>query len=228
MFSILIPVYNTAISYIEECFNSINNQTFQDFEVIIVDDGSEKPVKDFLNLTAKKDSRYKVFYKEHSGISETLNYGLKKCTGNLVARMDSDDIMMPNRLQKQYDYFSKNKIDILGSQIEIFGKVNYITAHPLNINKDIMIYSDWFMNHPSIVYKKETILNMGGYHKYFDGLEDLELWCRALAENKILHNMNDTLVKYRRLHDNPINDNIKQKIFLVRHFYANIIGKIHD
>lgn len=228
MISILIPIYNTPIEYIQECFDSIDSQTFQDFEVIIVNDGSNEEVTTFLKNVNKE--RYYVFHQENSGISKALNHGLQKCKFNLIARMDGDDIMMPDRLSKQFNYFKYNDVDILGTQIQLFGigQNNQITNHPLIIPKDMMAKSDWFLNHPSIMFKKDKILQIGGYNSEFDGLEDLELWCRALYSNYKLRNLSDMLLRHRRHSDNATSRNnmglILQKIYQVRNFYFQKIA----
>lgn len=229
MISILIPIYNTPIEFLKECFDSIDNQTFEEYEVIIVNDGSNQEITDFLSTI--DNDKYHVFHKENGGISKALNYGLQKCNYNLVARMDGDDIMLPDRLKKQYEYMISNDVDILGAQMELFGSQTSTTNHPLNIPRDIMARSDWFMNHPTIMFKKNVVIELGGYNPDFDGLEDLELWCRALWKNFKIENLSDILVRHRR-HDNNAtvrNDIniIMQKIFFVRnHYYKNIMTSI--
>jgi glycosyltransferase involved in cell wall biosynthesis len=227
MISILIPIYNTPIRFLNECFDSIENQTFKEYEVIIVNDGSNKETSDFLSTL---NNRYQIFHKDKSGISEALNFGIERCNYNIVARMDGDDIMLPNRLQKQYQYLKENDIDILGSQMELFGMQNGITKHTLEIPRDIMVRSDWFMNHPTIMFKKDLIVNLGGYNSDFDGLEDLELWCRALWKRYTLKNLPDILVKHRRHNDNATVKNdigvVMQKIESVRRYYINKIYNI--
>ena len=228
MISILIPVYNTPIEFIEECFDSIDSQTFQNFEVIIVNDGSNEEVTNYLQNVNKE--KYFVFHQENSGISKALNLGLEKCKFNLVARMDADDVMMSDRLQKQYDYFKYNDVDILGTQIQLFGigQHDQITNHPLIIPKDMMVKSDWFLNHPSIMFKKDKITKIGGYNSEFDGLEDLELWCRALYSDYKLRNLSDMMLRHRRHSDNATSRNnmgqILQKIYQVRNFYFQKIA----
>lgn len=221
MISILIPIYNTPVEYIKECFDSIDNQTFKDYEVIIVNDGSNNETTDFLNNI--NNPKYKVFHKENGGISKALNLGLEKCSYDIVARMDADDIMLPNRLEIQYKYIIDNNIDILGSQMELFGSQTSITKHPLKIDKNIIKISDWFMNHPTIMFKKDNIIKIGGYNPNFDGLEDLELWCRSLFYGFKIENLSDILLKHRRHNDNAtVRNNLNEivkKVFYVRSFY---------
>lgn len=217
--SILIPIYNTPIEYIKECFESIDIQTNQDFEVVVVNDGSNEEITSYLNSITNE--KYNILHKEKEGISKALNYGLSHCKNNIIARMDADDIMMPDRLEKQIHFFTSNSVDILGTQMQLFGNIEEtLTYHPPTIEKDIMIHSEWFMNHPSVMYKKDVILYLGGYDSNFDGLEDYHLWCRALLNDFKLANMSDVLVRHRRHNENATVTNdinvVLQKINFVR------------
>ena len=218
MISILIPIYNTPIKFIKECFDSIEKQTYKEFEVVIVNDGSNKKTTNYLSRIKKEN--WHVYHIEKSGISKALNFGLNKCNYNLVARMDSDDIMLENRLEKQVEFFKKNEVDILGSQIESFGFYTGKTQHPYRVTKDIIIDLKWFLNHPSVLYKKDKIISLGGYNSNFDGLEDLELWCRCLISNYRIFNIDDVLVKYRTSEIKICKDKMK-KIKFVQEFYSN-------
>jgi glycosyltransferase involved in cell wall biosynthesis len=225
MISIVIPVYNTPIDFIKECVNSIHSQTFKDYEVILVNDGSNEEVSGFLK-TLVKDNWY-LFEKKKEGISKALNLGIQKSKHDLICRMDADDIMLPERLEKQFQYFQKNNLDILGGQMELFGESSSITSHPVDIPTDIMRYKDWFMNHPTVMFKKDSITKVGGYNPEFDGTEDLELWCRSLANGLTIKNLTDIIVRHRRHGDNATLRNnlneILQKNFQLRNYYLNII-----
>lgn len=225
MISILIPIYNTPIDYIKECLDSIDSQTFKDYEVVVVNDGSNDEVTNFLNSLIQ--DKYSIYHQQKSGISKALNFGLSKCKYDLIARMDGDDIMLPDRLEKQFNFFQNNQVDILGGQMELFGKNSSITNHLQDIPKDIMRITDWFMNHPTIMFRKELILKIGGYNSNFDGTEDLELWCRSLANGLVLKNLPDIIVRHRRHDDNATSRNnmneILRKNFELRNYYLNII-----
>ena len=143
--SVLIPYYNTKIEYFKDCINSILNQTFKNnIEVIIINDGSSKTnsiqIKEYINSLKKNNTIFKIFELDKNyGIAHALNYGLNKCTYNLVARMDSDDIMKVDRLDKQYEFMNLNsECVLLGGQIEIMResdhKIIHKTSHPNLIN----------------------------------------------------------------------------------------------
>ena len=149
--SILIPFYNTKFEYFKECLDSIENQIFnKTYETIIINDGSNieitNKVKQYIKTLKKEFIIYDL--DKNYGIVYALNFGLNKCKYNLVARMDSDDIMKLDRLQKQYDYMINNKeCVILGGQCDIIDestkKVKYTTKHNSIINKKF--FSDIFL-----------------------------------------------------------------------------------
>ena len=206
--SILIPFYNTKFEYFKECLVSIENQNFDKYyETIIINDGSSieliNKVKDYIK-SLKKD--YKIFdLDKNYGIVYALNYGLNKCSFNLIARMDSDDIMNLDRLQKQYNYMINNKdCVILGGQCEIMDektkKIKYRTKHDLIVTKNKLKKDKktWFINHPTVMYKKDIIIKCGSYNKDLKGhAEDTYLWIQILKNGYELHNLKDIVLTYR-------------------------------
>ena len=117
--SVLMPVYNTKEEYLREAIESILNQTFTDFEFIIINDGSTNNAEEVIK--SYKDSRIKYYRQENHGLIYTLNYGLSLCNGEYIARMDSDDISLPFRFEKQIEVLDKNpNIGIVGGLIKIF------------------------------------------------------------------------------------------------------------
>lgn len=208
MISILIPVFNTNKQFLIDCINSCLKQTFQEFEIIIIDNGSNnietvEVLESFSNL--EKISVYRCERQNgKKNLSVALNFGLEKCKYNLVARMDSDDVMDERRLEKQFKYLLDNpEVDILGGQIYIpaWGS---ITNHPNIITKQFAASSTWFINHPTVIFKKEKILSIGGYKEepeYF--AEDYDLWLRSITEGFQIHNLNDVIVYYR-VHENNL------------------------
>lgn len=118
--SVILPVYNESIDFLCKAIESVLNQTFQDFELIIIDDGSDS---NSIEVAVKKynDSRVKYIKKEHDFI-DTLNLGLSISTGQYIARMDSDDLMHPDRLKIQYELMEReNTVTVCGSWMEAFG-----------------------------------------------------------------------------------------------------------
>jgi glycosyltransferase involved in cell wall biosynthesis len=201
MISVLIPVYNTKAEYFYECMDSVYRQTFNEYEILVIDNGSTQENKDkYLNYLSKKDKFLFLECERQQGkknLSIALNYGISHSKYEFVARMDSDDIMRPDRLEKQIKYFSNENVDILGGQLCYLG-TNTVTRHPQIITKDTPIFTDWFLNHPTVMFKKSKILEIGGYFDRPEYLaEDFELWTRALKNNLIIHNLQDIILDYR-------------------------------
>jgi len=205
MISILMPVYNTEPIFLKSCLESIERQTFKYYETIVVDNESDNlETLEILNKYKNQEKIKLYTCKRKVGrrnISRALNYGLKKCKYEFVARMDSDDIMVDDRLQKQLIYMISNpEVDICGGQVT--GQIK--TRHKEIIDQDEYKKSEWFMNHPTIMFKKTKILDLGGYDELPEFCpEDFLLWTRALKNNLILRNMQEILLYYR-IHDNNL------------------------
>ncbi len=212
--SVLIPIYNTPVKYLKECFDSIMHQEGNFFmEIVIVDDGSDDIYSKLLEKTIeiyKNCSRFCKWnlYKsdKNEGVSASLQYGLEKCSYNIVVRMDSDDIMTPKRIQTQLKFMKDNKDCVVcGSQINMFeqqglNRINKGNTNHLTITLDDFMNTrnEWFVNHPTVIFKRDAILSVGGYVKNLKGLpEDFHLWLRILKKYKIIHNINEVLLYYR-------------------------------
>jgi len=207
MISILMPVYNTNPNFLKEAIDSCLAQTIENYEIIIVDNASTN--RETLKVLAEYSNEDKIkLYncsreEDKNNISIALNTGLKNCTYDLVARMDSDDVMFHDRLERQVKYMNKNTdVDILGAQMKVFPD-NYTTNHPRVITKEKGLESSWFINHPTVVYRRDKILAIGGYKdspKY--AAEDYGLWMNALRNNMNIRNMKDVVLFYRSHGDN--------------------------
>ena len=202
MISIVMPVHN-GDKFIGETITSVLNSTISNYEFLIINDGStdntEKIIKSF------SDKRIKYFKKSNSGIAETLNYGLKKASHEIIARIDSDDLIFPDRLLKQLNYFKKNKVDILGSNAILindrnfeFGKTFFPTEHN-QIKKKLENFICPIL-HPSVMYKKSKVLQFGGYKENY--ADDYELWLRML-KSCVFSNLKEPLI-YLRKHSNNL------------------------
>lgn len=194
MISIVIPVYNSA-RYLHECMDSIFNQTFQDFEVIVVDDGSTDNTVEIIQ--SYKDPRIKLICNEHNYI-QSLNMGMTAAKGKYIARMDSDDIMLPKRLQLQYDFMENNSdIDILGGGMKIFGKSNgeYIPKENITI-WDML--DGCCITHPTVMMRNKVIKDFGfKYEKEYIYAEDYRLWIKMMQAGLRFKNLQEILIYYR-------------------------------
>ena len=125
--SVVMPVYNTPVDILREAVDSILCQTFRDFEFIIIDDGSEDATR--LYLQNLKDDRIRLIRNHQNlGITRSLNTGLREAKGKYIARMDGDDIALPERLEKQYRFMETHpKVFMCGTNVEFFGAYSRVT-----------------------------------------------------------------------------------------------------
>lgn len=202
--SVLISAYNEKIKWVNKSVDSILNQTYSNFEVIFIIDNPE--YKELINVAKeyeKKDSRIKVIINpENKGLVYSLNKALNEANGDLIARLDADDISLPDRFEKQVEFLNKNKdVDILGTSASIIDendnivkdKISIICEH--NKIKKILKYTNIFF-HPSLMIRKKMLLEIGGYRevKY---AEDYDMITRAISLGKKVANLGEALIKYR-------------------------------
>ena len=210
--SILISSLDTKAAYVKDCLNSIKNQIGHIFfEIIWINDGSNeintKILKQMLYEFENTTRFVKVIYHENGvnkGIGFTLNKGIEMCNNELIIKMDSDDIMVPNRIQLQLDYMKKNPgIAICGGQVAMFynvkEQVHHITKHPdISWKQYKNIRSHWFINHPTVCYRKSKVLQAGNYDKNLKHMaEDFELELRMLKTHGFIKNLPNVLLWYR-------------------------------
>lgn len=204
-FSVLLSVYyKENPKYLEESLNSIFVQTIRPNEVILVEDGE---LTDELYLTiAKFEKKYKnifkvVKYKENRGLGVALHDGLLECSNEIVFRMDTDDICLPYRFEKQLNIFKNNDVDVVGGNIKEFdeGMLNETSMRIVpesdeNIKK--MMKKRNPLNHMTVAYKKSKVLEAGNYKDmlYF---EDYYLWARMAKKGCIFRNVQEILVNVR-------------------------------
>ena len=189
--TVLMSVYNGE-TWIRKSIESIINQTFEDFEFLIIDDGSIDETKYILEEFSKKDSRIKIVYKENSGLTNSLNYGLSIAKGTWIARIDADDIALPNRLELQYQHISQSEknIVLLGSFSKIRGPHNdydYVAICPLknkNLHKNLLNMRSFF-SHSSAFFKLEAAKKVGLYRDRLKKAQDFDLWIRLTDVGEI-------------------------------------------
>lgn len=199
--SVLMPVYNVA-PYIEQAIYSILTQTYQDFEIIIIDDGSTDGTLNVINKF--NDSRIKVIkHPINLGLIETLNQGINLCTGEYIARMDGDDIALPHRLERQVTFMDIHQhCGVCGSQVQFLGK-DGITAKPLN-HEEIRCWQLFHCTimHPTVMIRKSVLEKHGIRYLYYFHAEDYEIWNRLAAVTQVV-NLPDVLLMYRQ-HPNQV------------------------
>lgn len=204
MISVIIPIYNGE-KYLQKAIDSVLNQTFDELELLLLNDGSTDSTNNICSRYELEDRRVRYFEWPNSGMAKTLNKGLRECSYEYVARLDADDIMLPDRLQVQIDYLIRNpNIDVLGSlgyYINERGKIIGKTFS--DITKD-SLKKKYFNNnepfgmlHPSIIYKKSKILAVGGYRGEYWPCDDIDLWNRLYEKEVNFDVIQSPLIKYR-------------------------------
>ena len=191
--SVLMPVYNTKEEWLKEAVESILNQTYKDFEFIIIDDNKNDVNENFIRKYSDKRIRY--IKGNNTGIAGALNKGIEIANGEYIARMDSDDISLCKRFAKQSKYLDENPdISIVGSWFEIFPETKIIKHPTYPKYLDILKYC--CIGHPTIMFRKADFekFELKYNQKYF--CEDYELWSRAIRVLKF-YNIQEVLLKYR-------------------------------
>lgn len=227
--SVLMPVYNSE-EYIYDAISSILNQSYTKFEFIIINDGSTDKSLEIINCF--RDNRIKLFTNEtNKGLIFSLNFGISKCAGKYIARMDSDDISCFNRLEKQVKFLENNPdIIILGTSVKYLNnpskKVNLeniLTHEQIKVN--LLTKTCFF--HPTVMLRGEILYNNKNlrYDSSKVHVEDYDFWIKLLNYGQ-LANLNQPLLKYR-IHDENISikhyDTQKEKSFEIKKAYLNEI-----
>ncbi|KKS02247.1 MAG: Glycosyltransferase, group 2 family [candidate division WWE3 bacterium GW2011_GWF2_41_45] len=220
--SVVMGVYNGE-KYLHEAIESVLNQTYRNFEFIIVNDGSTDNTEKIILRYKNKDDRIKYLKnKLNVGQSKTWNLAIDKSRGKYIARMDADDICLSNRFEEQIKFLNNNpNIDVLGTQYFI------INANEIKSIKSSLVPRDLrdakpSVHHPTCILKKELFVKFGKYNSKFDGAEDLELWYRFYSNGVNFYNINKYLFKYR-IHGNNVSvKKIKRQVYL--QLKINILG----
>jgi glycosyltransferase involved in cell wall biosynthesis len=210
--SVLMPAYN-AEKYIAEAIESILKQTYKDFELIIVDDASTDDTAKIIKSYAKRDKRIKYYKNEkNSGVTITLNNGLKHCSGDYIARMDSDDVSMKKRFEEQVREMDKGS-DLIGTNITFIdenGKKSGTRKYSNEIDKVIIIESP--LAHPTVMFRKEFLKKTGNYRPEYNSAEDYDLWIRFYRKNAKIKIIQKPLLLYRQHKDTVKNLKTKKTI----------------
>jgi len=195
--SVVMPVYNGE-KYLEQAVESILNQTFENFEFIIIDDNSSDQTPSILKNYSEMDHRIIIIKNSSSlGITKSLNLGIRAAVGDYIARMDADDISLKKRFFKQVDFLkNKQEIALCGTRVLTvkadYGK-KYIWKTPEDIKAAL-----FFMNaliHPSVMIKREVIIKYQ-YDESYNVAQDYDLWCRISNDFQIA-NIDEALLEYR-------------------------------
>ena len=203
MISVIMSTYKEDEKLLRESIESILNQTYKDFEYIIILDYPDNDVhKRVIEEYAIKDDRIHFYINEKNmGLTDSLNRGLSLCHGEYIARMDADDISLPYRLERQMEYLEKNHYDLIGGITEMINEngtllysIKSVPTDPKKINKALR-YSQCIA-HPTWLGKKEVFEKNAGY-RHMPLCEDYDFTLRAVLNGFVISNLNEPVLKYR-------------------------------
>jgi glycosyltransferase involved in cell wall biosynthesis len=196
--SVVMSVYNGE-KHLRESIDSILNQTFTDFEFIIINDGSTDHTKQILE--SYSDPRIRLFHQKNIGLTKSLNRGLNVANGEYIARQDADDISLPNRLEIQLQSMRSNRsLVLVGSFVHVInshGRKLHLIKYPTHSDqiRDSLLERSCFC-HGSVIFDKGLVNRLGGYCEEFKYAQDYDLWLRV-SEHAEVSNIASPLYKLR-------------------------------
>lgn len=203
MISVIMSTYKEDERLLRESIESILNQTYRDFEYIIILDYPDNDVhKSVIEEYALKDDRIHFYINEKNmGLTDSLNRGLSLCHGEYIARMDADDISLPDRLERQMKCLEKNHYDLIGGITEMINEngsllysIKSVPTDPKKIDKALR-YSQCIA-HPTWLGRKEVFEKNAGY-RHMPLCEDYDFTLRAVLNGFVISNLNEPVLKYR-------------------------------
>lgn len=222
--SVIVPSFNVEPHIVRSSLESIRNQTFSNFECIVVDESNNFGLAEACRSVCAEDPRFiYVHPTERLRLPNSLNLGISLARGKLIARFDSDDICMPDRLALQVAFLEAHPdISIVGGSVKIIdedGQSLSYRRYPesfAKIAKGMQLTTT--MAHPTVMFRKEVIEHFGGYHPKFLFAEDLDLWLRWLNSGLRFANLAQVLVHYRQT-------NTRRKL---RHWGFNLRARLSN
>ncbi len=201
--SVHMPVYN-AQRYLAEAVDSVLRQSYPHFEFIIIDDGSTDGSGAMLERFAARDRRIRLTRRENRGITRTRNEALKQAQGDYFAVMDADDVSMVERFARQVEYLNAHPECLaLGTRVLLIDadgapmrQMSELTAHAA-IDAEHLAGQGGAITHPSAMFRRAELIEVGGYREEFQTAEDLDVFLR-LAERGQVANLPDVLLQYRQ------------------------------
>lgn len=199
--SVVLPVFN-AEAFVRDAVKSILAQTFGDFELIIINDGSTDGSGSILKELAASDSRIVLVERANAGLVPTLNEGIELARADLIARMDADDVAMPERFALQLTRMTAEpKLGVLGSFIRIVDKTGQFIRqgdYPVTPTQNArFLLHGSPLAHPSVMMRKVAVKKVGGYRRVFSHCEDYDLWLRISEIGFWIANLPKPLLDYR-------------------------------
>ena len=199
-----MPAYNAG-RYLATAIESVLAQTYQDFELIIINDGSVDGTRAIAEAYAGRDRRVRVINQTNCGVAATLMVGLKQADHELVAIMHADDVMLPTRLARQVEFLQTNPgvavVSSLVYNIDSEGRIIARSGSPITSIKAAQEARDRHelvaVHHPGVMFRKSVVLQVGGYRQQFVPSEDLDLWARIMEKGHLVVALPEYLLSYR-------------------------------
>ena len=233
--SVILTTYNGALrGYLKDAIESVLRQSYKDYELIIVDDGSKDETKNLCKAYLT-NTRVKYVYQENRGLAVARNKGIANSSGDFICFLDDDDVWDKDKLKKQVDFFLNNLNSNLGM---IYTAAEYIDKKGMRLGirhkeakgdmyKRLLFEGNIITCPSSVMIRKGVLDAVGILNEEMKSLEDLELWIR-IAKKFSIHSLDESLVKYR-IHDNRITmHSYKREEFYERLLYCQLLQKIKD
>ncbi len=228
--SVLLPVYQPRLDYLQTAITSILRQSFADFELVVIEASSAVCIDELLDHFSDGRVKHHRFPSKPSLVQQ-LNYGLHVAKADVIARMDSDDWSHPERFQKQLTHLEQHPaITVLGTQISIMDDRDRpigFRRYPVHSDEATRLLCRYnTIAHPSVMYRKQAIMEVGGYwYDRYPANEDYELWCRLAKRGYQLATLDEPLLRYR-IHPNAMKSEKLKKILrgtrlVKRHYFGD-------
>ena len=204
--SVIMPAYNAA-AWISRAIQSILTQTFSDFELVLVDDGSTDATPEIMTAVATRSSRVCVEIRAHAGVSAASNYAMQIARGEYLARMDADDIALPDRFARQVAWLDQHpSTAVLGGWVVLIdGDDRKLRPARKPTSPDVIrrqLMHSCPIIQPTVMMRRQPVIGLGGYRSALDTAEDYDLWLRV-TEHAEMENLPEVLAYYR-LHPGQI------------------------
>ena len=192
----VLTTFHNAERTILESANSVLHQSFKDFELLMIDDGSTDSSSTIINNL--DDNRVRLFSPGRLGRAAALNFGLNNAKGKYIAILDSDDIAFPDRLEKQLHYITKYSLSLVASnavlsddQGHYIGNTNFPASHELITES---LFNLNVFPHSSVMFRKESVMKFGGYNERCEKSIDLNMYLDLIKENETFYMMKERLI----------------------------------
>ena len=203
LISVVIPAYNAG-QFLDETLESVLSQTYENWECIIVNDGSTDNTESVAKKWCEKDSRFRLTNKENGGLSSARNWGIKESKAEYIAFLDADDILTPDSLEVRINVLIEQNVDLVATKLQHFtDKLPKVSKN--NARQDVLYYAKEGLTQlmafnkvtPSTVLCKKSVMDEVGGFTWHKKAEDLHCWLKVLFAGYKIYRIDETLLLYR-------------------------------